>query len=437
MTSNSVINEYSTMTQNTMSTISFEQIKASFDKFVFHFTQADSVIEKCLLVEQVLSPLTNSRSSHRIIADSELMTHELLFILRDYVLIDQLRQKQTEENNKQEVILSTSTFIMNLCYCINRANTSKFADLLFHKLFIEEFALCIREISTHERHFYNPLHLRSIGYLLKAIKRALRYYRTTEVYSLISPIFSSVIQCLSSPSIVDMIKNLENNFNQKLDDYQTLFLDKMALYLKWYWYSGDSDSFIKILRILLNIFTTWFTSCPPASYLQRSSQMDSITRHLNYILVRPTEFKNVKLFSKEFYNDYCKLVLYWSSIFSSVFISTCDEITVKTTARTCVQILYNFTLHLNVLSFMKTIPDLIPFLLKATDLDHDEIQLNAYRCLGKIMIEKDIKSMAKPDKIASVHIDSIRKAIDDPDMTERFQSLLESLKSELYIFHYN
>jgi hypothetical protein len=80
---------------------------------------------------------------------------------------------------------------------------------------------------------------------------------------------------------------------------------------------------------------------------------------------------------------------------------------------------------------MKTIPNLIPMLLKMIDVDHDEIQLNAYRCLGKMMRETDIKTMANPDKIASVYIEYMTNTIDDPKNVERFYSLLESLKSKL------
>ena len=83
---------------------------------------------------------------------------------------------------------------------------------------------------------------------------------------------------------------------------------------------------------------------------------------------------------------------------------------------------------------MKTLPNLIPMLLKVTDIEDDEIQVNAYRCLGKIMMEADIKTMTNPSQIASVYIDFITKTIDDPYQKERFHSLLKSLKSKTYLF---
>ncbi|CAF1509425.1 unnamed protein product [Adineta steineri] len=76
---------------------------------------------------------------------------------------------------------------------------------------------------------------------------------------------------------------------------------------------------------------------------------------------------------------------------------------------------------------MKTISNLIPMLLQMTDIQNDEIQLNVYRCLGKIMIETDIKTMANPQKVASMYIDYINNTMNDFNKTERFISLLQSL----------
>ncbi|CAF4654686.1 unnamed protein product [Rotaria sp. Silwood1] len=203
----------------------------------------------------------------------------------------------------------------------------------------------------------------------------------------------------------------------------------MPWYLQWYSDYRDLENLIKILRILLKEFTAWMTSCPPDSYLQCSFEVGIMIRHLTYFLVRPIESDNLNIFCEEFYDDYCKLVLHWSSILSSTLAHSFNKMNSKSATQTIVQTLYNFTLHSNVLNYMKTIPNLIHMLLKMTDVEHDEIQLNAYRCLGKIMIEADIKTMANPDKIAAVYIEFITNTMDDPVKTERFHSLLESLKN--------
>jgi hypothetical protein len=154
-------------------------------------------------------------------------------------------------------------------------------------------------------------------------------------------------------------------------------------------------------------------------------------RHLSCFLIRPIESDILNHLCEEFYSDYCQLVSYWTVILSSTLAYSNNKINVRFTTRIIIQNLYNLTLHFDVLNFMKTIPNLIPMLLRMTDAENDEIQLNAYRCLGKIMIEKDIKTMTNPDKITAVYIEFIRNTIDDPKNQERFFSLLESLKSKL------
>ncbi|CAF3259177.1 unnamed protein product [Rotaria sp. Silwood2] len=318
---------------------------------------------------------------------------------------------------------------MNLCYNINDANIAEFKHLFLYKSLIDELANCLNEIGTYGKHLNDPSFLRSVSSLLTVFKNFLRNHIIANDYSLIAPIFFAVVQCLCSSYAIDMIKSLEHNFVQKLDDGQLLFLHIMPWYLQWYPDYRDPENLIKILRILLNEFTVWMTSCHPDSYLQCTCQFGAMIRHLNYFLVRPIEPDNVSIFSEEFYHDYSKLVLHWSSILSSTVAHASNRLNFKSATRTIIHTLYNFTLHLNVLNFMKTIPNLIPMLLKMTDVEHDEILLNAYRCLGKIMIEVDIKTMANPGKIATVYIEFITNTMDDPGKRERFYSLLESLKN--------
>lgn len=68
-------------------------------------------------------------------------------------------------------------------------------------------------------------------------------------------------------------------------------------------------------------------------------------------------------------------------------------------------------------------------LLQVMDIEDDEIQVNASRCLSQIITEADIKPVNNPRHIATVDIDFIGKTIDDPFEKERLHSLLNSWKS--------
>ena len=226
-----------------------------------------------------------------------------------------------------------------------------------------------------------------------------------------------------------MIHKLEKNFTQKLDHQQTLFLDSMSCYLQWYSDYHDIDKFHQVMRSLMSEYTVWFTSCPPQLYLQCSTEMAAMTRRLNYFLIRPIESADLAIFSKEFYHDYCRLVSHWIFILSTTLAHPSDQMNMSCT-RTISEMLYDVALHLNVLNYVKTMPDLIVMLLKLTEVDNDGVQLNAHRCLGNLMREADIKTLANPSKIACVYVDFLTQNIDDRQNIRRFYSILESLKSQ-------
>lgn len=165
----------------------------------------------------------------------------------------------------------------------------------------------------------------------------------------------------------------------------------------------------------------------PKSFVACSYKFGRLIRHLNSFLIRPVESNQLKDFSQAFFYEYSKLLFQWSFIFSSLIEQNCQE---KFQWKLLVQNLYNFTLHFNLFPFIKTIPNLISMLFKLILIDDDEIQLNAYRCLGKILNENDIKTLEHSQRIVSVHCDYLRKTIRDKKNYERFCSLLESLKSK-------
>jgi hypothetical protein len=394
------------------------------DIFVSALKETDTPDVKYTLIEQIISPLISLPNKNEKLAECELITHEFFIILRDTVIIDYLQRRSIENNIKQELFLNVTLLLKNLCYNIrNDTNIVDIKHLLIHKPLIDELGKSLNEIGIDRKYLNDSL-----------FKYCWKHRLTSDEYSSITPILHGVVACLCSSYTVDLIRNLKPNFNQTLNIDQILFLDTMPWYLQWYADDCNPENFIKIVRMLLSEFTTWVTNCDPESYLQASPQIGTMIRHLNYFLVRPIGSDNLNMLSEEFYEDYCKLVSYWSAVLSSTLSCPPDKLDINLTIRFIVQNLYNFTLHLNVLNFMKTIPNLISMLLKITDVEYDEIQLNVYRCLGKIMIEKDIKTMANPDKIAAVYIEFITNTIDDTKKEQRFYSLLESLKSKICLF---
>jgi hypothetical protein len=75
-------------------------------------------------------------------------------------------------------------------------------------------------------------------------------------------------------------------------------------------------------------------------------------------------------------------------------------------------------------------------ILKLTNFDNDEIQLNAFKILSSITIEQDTKNILYSNNIAKIFLNLMKKIIDDPNQTLRFYNLLRCLKSNFGHFYF-
>ncbi|UJR08402.1 hypothetical protein I4U23_012672 [Adineta vaga] len=424
------VDEQCMLIKNFGPNISIEQLKQSFDIFLSVLEQIDSRNIQNNIIDQIICSLANTPYRNKKLTNFQLITHELVILIRNKGIIDLLYQRKTTDEGTQELLLNTSTLFVHLSSNIDDTNRSAFKDLFFHKSLIDALVHCLKELTTYGRHLEKNAPLfRSIGFLLVIFKHCHDNHLNKKDCDLIMPIFFTIIQCLCSSYAIDIIRNLEFNFIQILNDDQTLFLNTMPWYLQWYCDSREGKHLIKVHRILLTEYTNWITNCHPDSYYHCSSKFATMLRHLSYFLVRPIELDNINQFSDAFYPQYSQLVSYWSTVLASTLVHSFEELNIKFNIRIIIQNLYNFTLHRNILNFMKTIPNLISMLFKIADVENDDMQLNAYRCLGKLMDETDIKTMTNPGQIVLVHMEFLTKSIGDPHKAERFYSLLESLKN--------
>jgi len=414
--------------------VTTEQLKTLFDVVVSEFKKTNASSLDLSLVKQITSVLINIPNKCQQLAESELIAHQLMILLRDYVLVDQLRRRETKKI-VYDVLIDLSTLFANICRHITDINIHLFKQLLFHKPLTDELSNCLDEIATSGKYLDNPHFLSSIRFLLTAFQLFEKKQTENDQSPHTAPLIFAVVKCLCSPYTVDALTRLEHKFSQDLTERQIFLLNTCPLFV--YWYSGDRtpEVFLQIPRALLNPFTTWAVNCQSDSIIHCSPELRDIMRHMNFVLVRPIEWETANISSKEFNDDYCKLVSKWSSFLQVIIQHSSDEYNFKSIARFVVQDLYNFTMHSKVLNFMKSIPTLIPTLLKMTDIQQDEIQLNTFRCLGKLMTEDDIKIMSNPSKIAIIYVKFLSSAIDDPKKQERFYSLLESLKSKYHMIH--
>ncbi|CAF5225579.1 unnamed protein product, partial [Rotaria magnacalcarata] len=71
---------------------------------------------------------------------------------------------------------------------------------------------------------------------------------------------------------------------------------------------------------------------------------------------------------------------------------------------------------------------IIALILKLTDFENDEIQLNAFKILSSITTEQEAKNIVYSNTIASLFIKFLNKVTEDSNQTLRFYNLLRSLK---------
>ncbi|CAF3469051.1 unnamed protein product [Rotaria socialis] len=423
-----VVDQHCAAIREQGATISIQQLKTSFDAFVSELKKGGTFSVDITVIKQIVSILVNLPHKSKQLAEPQLIAHHFLTILRDCILVDQLCHRQSKDT-AHDLLTDVSILFANVCRYINDTNLYLIKQLLIHKPLINELASCFEEMSISGKHLDDPRLLSSINFLLTAFQRFEKKEIETNECSLTTPLFLAVLKLVCSSYAVDMLTRLEHNFSQKLTEGQTLLLNTCPLYV--YWFSGNRkpELALQVTRWLLRPFTAWMTSCHPDSIIYCSQELGDMMRHLAFTLVRPIEWENANGSSEEFYDDYCKRVSHWSSFLPVIIRHSSDEWSGMSIARFIVQDLYNFTLHPSVLNFMKSIPTLRSMLLKMTDVQQSETQLNAYRCLGKLMTEEDIKTMANPSKIAMIYVKFLMNDIDDPKTKERFYSLLQSLKN--------
>ncbi|CAF1575092.1 unnamed protein product [Rotaria magnacalcarata] len=388
---NTIVDQHCTIIREQEATITIEQLKTSFDVFVSEIKKSDSSIINVTLLKQIVPILTQLLSKNNQLADSELMKHPLFTTLRDSVLIDYLRQRQNKDA-VYEFLPDLASLYAKIGYRINNMNALLFKQLLFYPPLIDEIVNCLNDIMTNEKYLDDGILLSSIHFLLMAFINFEKKQSTTNDYSSIRSLTKAVVACLCSSYAVEMIKQLEHNFSQKLTQAHLLFLNTCPLYLRWYGSYQALENF-QISKNLLNPFTEWIISCPSDLIVNCSKQVGDMIRHLTSILLRSVPSDNSDASIEQFNDDYYKFLIHWTSLLSSMLKCSSNDSTIISIKRFIVQHLYDLTLNANLLNFMKTIPNLIPMLLQMTDIEQDETQLNIYRCLGKLMTEADIKAM--------------------------------------------
>lgn len=93
------------------------------------------------------------------------------------------------------------------------------------------------------------------------------------------------------------------------------------------------------------------------------------------------------------------------------------------------------TLYIYTMTFLPELRNklkeyqIIPVLIKLTDVKYDKVKFHAYRALAAVLTENDIRQLPNPGRIITVFIGDMKKCIDSIGLRQRLENLLLSLKS--------
>lgn len=170
MNNNNLIDEYCKRIRRYGSKISIDELKESFDIFVIELNKIDNISIKYIFIEKIILSLSNFSHRKKQIAECELISHELLIIFRNIIIINFLKKIRKEEIINENLLLNVCQLFMNLCYNINNKNVNDLKSLIFNEELIDEISNCLNDISQKGKYLNKYLFLRSISFLLLSLK---------------------------------------------------------------------------------------------------------------------------------------------------------------------------------------------------------------------------------------------------------------------------
>lgn len=200
------------------------------------------------------------------------------------------------------------------------------------------------------------------------------------------------------------------------------------------WYEGKRRVEIteRIRQYHLKWFNKWlkeYSACQPP-YIVQTDQFETFMLHLTNILFRIDRGDIIA--SDDTRRDCQQIILTVKDALTKI--SELNPVDIEEAAipfvQDLLQLIFYFTVDHDLAIYLKTL-DLVNLMDKflQTSKNHTEIHFNIYRILAVIMTEADIKQLKNSNRIASVFITSIEKAIQGGESTvERLHNTIRSFK---------
>jgi hypothetical protein len=380
--------------------------------FVKQIDENENILSDGKFVKEIVEYLIHSN-----ISDSTIINHRLFVILRDYylILLKQWHNGETFDENRSFIFETISNLFLKMSSILSDKNLLILKELIFNPELIDEINRFLLDLSITKKYFDDP-QMKSLDNLFRTIQRFQRISTKTD------HLFSNIIKCICSPIFIEIFLQSINEENEHFG--QRFLLNTCTDYI--YSHSINKQhqqSLIDIRENILHPFTQWINQ-QSSNYRSWNNRILIILRQISFLLTLSIQFNRDLILEKNIYEDFCQLIDSFINILYSII-----ELDNKSLIGTIIPNLYTMTLSNQLEKYFQT-KHITLLILKLTDFDNDEIQLNAFKILSIITIEQDTKNILYSNNLMKNFIKYLHEIIDDTNQTLTFHNLLQCLKSK-------
>ena len=395
-------------------TVTIDQVKTFCDNVVVQLNQKKESDNLAVLSKIVTSLNGIDKSQFN---NPTVLGHSLFDLLRD-TLVSLLRPKQ-KDLATQQLCKDTSDLISEVTVRFVNAHLDVFKRLLLHKSLLDKLSVCVENCAQDITNVSEE-HVKVVNNLLLTYECLMRRRIEIQNHTLMTILLEAVAKCFSSPYYGALLQHIGEQ--PQLNLRQEFFFERCPLFL----FQSRSKQRKSLLNEVRTVLLPLFNQHLPFKQINKG-EMVVVCSICALLFARAHDM----LHSEKFRSQYEQLLGHLIAR-----LSTANEILQKNDPmrieliRETVEQLSTFISVEHFVAQMKT-RHLSSLFLKLIETIEDEaLQFQAYRILAAILTEKDIKTLASPDKIVKIFLKQIRNIINHIQCPEPLDNVLISLKSE-------
>jgi hypothetical protein len=403
-----------------------DKMKQSFDSIIKKIDENNHLLSDEKFLKEIVEVAVHSNEKH--CCDPTIINHRVFVILRDYYLnlLQRWRHGEKLDETSCWIFETISNLFLKMSSHISDNRMSQLKQFLFHETLLNELNRFLEDLCINNQYFQDP-QIKGIDNLFRTIQRLERtHFDDKNDY-----LFDNIVKCICSSSFIQIFLQSVNQEND--NPGQRFLLNTCTDYV--YSHSIDKQhkqSLIHIRQSLLRPFTQWLIQQSSVFRLW-NNRIIIILRQISFLLTLSIQLDQHTILDKNILDHYCQLIDSFINILYSIVQS--DNIVnnklTQSLIGTLTPNLYTMTLSNQLEKYIQS-KHITSLILKLTNFDNDEIQLNAFKILSSITIEQDTKNLLYSNNIVNIFMKFLNKIIDDSNQTLRFYNLLGCLKSNFF-----